>query len=54
MPDLDDPSAHGTRMEPVFFATGQKLASGKNDLERRSTIRDGSPRLKIPGSPRRL
>ncbi len=38
MPDLDDPSAHGTKMEPVFFATGQKLASGKNDIERRSTI----------------
>jgi Protein of unknown function (DUF1549)/Protein of unknown function (DUF1553) len=38
MPDLDDPSAPGKRMEPVFFATGQKLGPGKTDLERRGTI----------------
>jgi hypothetical protein len=38
MPDLDDPAARGTRMEPVFFATGQKLGPGKTDIERRGTI----------------
>ena len=35
MPDLEDPSAHGTQMEPVFFVTGQKLSPGATDMERR-------------------
>src|SRR5262249_9266542 len=38
MPDLKDPSAKGTRMNPVFFATGQKLEPGTSDTERRETI----------------
>jgi hypothetical protein len=38
MPDLEDPSAKGTRMNPVFFATGQKLDAGKSDTDRRETI----------------
>jgi hypothetical protein len=38
MPDLEDPAAKGTRMNPVFFATGQKLEPGTSDTERRETI----------------
>ena len=28
MPDLEDPSATGTQMTPVFFVSGQKLEVG--------------------------
>ncbi|HEX3869203.1 MAG TPA: DUF1553 domain-containing protein, partial [Pirellulales bacterium] len=38
MPDLKDPSSEGKLMTPVFFATGQKLATGATDAQRRSTI----------------
>ncbi|HKD37158.1 MAG TPA: DUF1549 domain-containing protein [Pirellulales bacterium] len=38
MPDLKNPSAKGTLMQPVFFLTGQKLPEGSTDAERRSTI----------------
>jgi hypothetical protein len=38
MPDLKNPTAKGTLMTPVFFVTGQKLASGTPDAERRATI----------------
>lgn len=38
MPDLNDPQAKGTRMQPVFFATGQKLEFGVSDRERRETL----------------
>ncbi len=40
MPDLQDPSARGTAMDPVFFVTGQKLAHGQADADRRQTIAD--------------
>ncbi len=38
MPDLNNPTDRGTKMEPVFFVTGQKLEPGKTDIERRETI----------------
>ena len=38
MPDLKDPSAKGTQMTPVFFVSGQSLAAGKKDLERRQQL----------------
>jgi hypothetical protein len=38
MPDLKDPSSKGKVMTPVFFATGQKLATGSTDKERRTKI----------------
>lgn len=41
MPDLDDPQAPGTLMQPVLFVTGQKLETGTTDLERRGLLADG-------------
>lgn len=38
MPDLNDPSAKGTLMQPVFFLTGQKLEPGTSDAERRAAL----------------
>ncbi len=38
MPDLNDPQAEGKLMQPVFFATGQKLELGMSDAERRATL----------------
>jgi hypothetical protein len=38
MPDLDDPAAPGTRMQPKFFLTSQALPFGTPDAERRGTI----------------
>lgn len=38
MPDLNDPSAPGTRMKPRFFLTSAELAFGSRDAERRSTV----------------
>jgi uncharacterized protein DUF1549/uncharacterized protein DUF1553 len=38
MPDLKDPAAKGTLMQPVFFVTGQKLPEGTTDAERRATL----------------
>lgn len=38
MPDLKDPSARGTLMTPVLFATGDRLVGSKNDAERRGTL----------------
>ncbi|MBL8825867.1 MAG: DUF1553 domain-containing protein [Planctomycetaceae bacterium] len=38
MPDLKDPSAKGTMVAPVFFATGRKLTTGKSDSERRDSL----------------
>ncbi len=40
MTDLKNPAAKGTRMEPVFFATGEKLSPGKTDEDRRKSIAD--------------
>lgn len=38
MPDLDDPAAVGTRMQPQFFLTSAKLPFGTPDAERRGTV----------------
>jgi hypothetical protein len=38
MPDLDNPAAQGTLMQPVFFVTGQELSPGLTDSERRQSI----------------
>ena len=38
MPDLEDPSDPGVLMQPVFFATGQKLEAGASDAERRGKL----------------
>lgn len=38
MPDLDDPSAKGTQMEPEFFVTGQSLEVGLSDDQRRERL----------------
>ena len=38
MPDLKHPESPGTKMQPVFFLTGQKLDYGTPDAERRETI----------------
>jgi len=38
MPDLKDPTAKGTLMQPVLFVSGQKLETGVNDSERRSQL----------------
>ena len=38
MTDLKNPASKGTRMEPVFFATGDKLSPGKTDEERRKDL----------------
>jgi hypothetical protein len=38
MPDLKDPESQGTLMTPVFFLTGERLAAGESDLQRRETL----------------
>ena len=38
MPDLDDPAAPGTRMQPKFFLTRPELPFGTPDAERRGTV----------------
>ena len=38
MPDLDNPSAPGTLMQPALFSTGQQLEAGVKDSQRRSTL----------------
>lgn len=38
MPDLNDPSAEGTMMQPVFFVTGKKLQTGTKDAQRRESL----------------
>jgi Protein of unknown function (DUF1549)/Protein of unknown function (DUF1553) len=38
MPDLENPSAAGTRMQPKFFLTDAKLPFGATDAERRGTL----------------
>jgi hypothetical protein len=40
MPDMDDPSATGTLMQPVFFATKQKADAGLKDIDRRNQLAD--------------
>jgi hypothetical protein len=38
MPNLDDPAARGTRMQPKFFLSSAKLDFGTRDTERRAAI----------------
>ena len=38
MPDLKDPAAPGTRMQPRFFLTSAKLPFGSLDADRRGTV----------------
>jgi hypothetical protein len=38
MPNLDNPADPGRQMDPVFFVTGEKLASGLDDMERREAV----------------
>ena len=38
MPNMDDPAAVGTRMQPQFFLTSAKLPFGTPDAERRGTV----------------
>lgn len=38
MPDLNNPQAPGTQMDPVFFVNGVSPGPGKADLERRRTL----------------
>lgn len=38
MPDLNDPSSRGTRVEPVFFVDGMSLETGTPDLDRRNAL----------------
>jgi hypothetical protein len=40
MPDMQDASARGTLMQPVLFATSEKLPAGQNDQERRDALAD--------------
>ena len=38
MPDMENPAARGTLMQPVFFVTGEKLARGTADEQRRGKL----------------
>lgn len=38
MPDLEDPSAKGTQMQPKFFLTSAKLDVGTPDAKRREML----------------
>jgi hypothetical protein len=38
MPDLQDPASQGKLMQPVFFATNQKIGEQKTDQERRKAL----------------
>jgi hypothetical protein len=38
MPDLKHPETDGTKMQPVFFLTGQRLPYGTADADRRDSI----------------
>ncbi|MCE9546168.1 MAG: DUF1549 and DUF1553 domain-containing protein [Planctomycetia bacterium] len=38
MPDLKNPQAQGTLMQPVFFLSGQALPPGMTDKQRRQTL----------------
>ena len=47
MPDLENPKAQGTLMQPVFFQTGQSLEIGATDMQRRKALADWA---QLPGS----
>lgn len=38
MPNLEDPTDQGTRMQPVFFLSGDKVANGTKDGDRRAAL----------------
>ena len=38
MPDLDNPTAEGKLMQPVFFVNHAKIKTGTDDLDRRETL----------------
>lgn len=38
MPDLDNPTAEGQLMQPVFFVNQAKIQTGADDLQRRETV----------------
>ena len=38
MPDLDNPTAEGKLMQPVFFVNHAKIKTGTDDLDRRQTL----------------
>ena len=38
MPDLKNPTSQGTKTQPIFFVTGQKLEYGVKDKDRRATL----------------
>lgn len=38
MPDLDDPAAPGTQMQPIFFVNGESLPIGSTDAVRRGSL----------------
>lgn len=38
MPNLEDPTDQGTRMQPVFFLSGDKVAYGTKDADRREAL----------------
>ena len=38
MPNLEDPTDKGTQMQPVFFVSGDKLANGTKDADRREAL----------------
>ncbi|QDT52191.1 hypothetical protein Pan44_02000 [Caulifigura coniformis] len=38
MPDLNDPTAKGTMMQPVFFLSGQRQRGNSSDLDRREAL----------------
>jgi hypothetical protein len=40
MPDLEDPSALGTLMQPALFTSGQRLTAGEDDAKRRGQLAD--------------
>ncbi len=48
MPDLQNPSAQGTLMQPVFFVTGKQVDPGMKDMERRETIAQWITSLENP------
>lgn len=40
MPDLENPEARGTQMQPIFFVNGESAEIGDEDLERRDQLSD--------------
>jgi hypothetical protein len=48
MPDLNDPTAQGALMTPRLFLSGQQLAEGETDLERRQALANWMTDAKNP------